>query len=41
MGVMANLNVVISFIMQKPKVAILTTGNEILELGGCSNNPVE
>jgi len=32
-GVMASLNIVSSLVYQKPKVAILSTGSELLELG--------
>ncbi|BBG64852.1 molybdopterin biosynthesis protein MoeA [Hydrogenimonas sp.] len=38
-GVMASLNVVAPLVYQKPKVAILATGSEVLELGECSDNP--
>ncbi len=38
-GVMASLNVVSPLVRQKPKVAILATGSEVLELGECSDNP--
>jgi len=37
-GVMASLNVVAPLVVQKPKVAILATGSEVLELGVCSKN---
>ncbi|WOE70186.1 molybdopterin molybdotransferase MoeA [Hydrogenimonas thermophila] len=40
-GVMASLNVVAPLVVQKPKVAILATGSEVLELGECSNNPAQ
>jgi len=40
-GVMASLNVVTPLVVQKPKVAILATGSEVLELGECSNNPAQ
>ncbi|WP_457596885.1 molybdopterin molybdotransferase MoeA [Hydrogenimonas sp.] len=38
-GVMASLNVVSVRVAQKPRVAILATGSEILEVGQCSDNP--
>ena len=40
-GVMASLNVVAPLVYQKPKVAILATGSEVLELGECSDNPAQ
>ena len=40
-GVMASLNVVAPMVVQKPKVAILATGSEVLELGECSDNPAQ
>ena len=40
-GVMASLNVVAPLVVQKPKVAILATGSEVLELGQCSDNPAQ
>ncbi|WP_300368338.1 molybdopterin molybdotransferase MoeA [Hydrogenimonas sp.] len=40
-GVMASLNVVAPLVVQKPKVAILATGSEVLELGECSDNPAQ
>jgi len=40
-GVMASLNVVAPLVVQKPKVAILATGSEVLELGACSDNPAQ
>ncbi len=38
-GVMASLNVVAPLVYQRPKVGILATGSEVLELGECSDNP--
>ncbi len=38
-GVMASLNVVAPLVYQKPRVAVLATGSEVLELGVCSDNP--
>lgn len=38
-GVMASLNIVYAPVYQRPKVAILATGSEVLELGECSDNP--
>jgi molybdopterin molybdotransferase len=40
-GVMASLNVVAPLVVQKPRVAILATGSEVLELGECSDNPAQ
>ncbi|WP_201352317.1 molybdopterin molybdotransferase MoeA [Hydrogenimonas urashimensis] len=40
-GVMASLNIVAPMVVQKPKVAILATGSEVLELGECSDNPAQ
>ena len=40
-GVMASLNIVSPLVYQKPKVAVLATGSEILELGECSDNPAQ
>ncbi len=40
-GVMASLNVVTPMVVQKPKVAILATGSEVLEIGECSDNPAQ
>lgn len=40
-GVMASLNIVAPLVVQKPKVAILATGSEVLELGECSDNPAQ
>ncbi len=40
-GVMASLNIVSPLVYQKPKVAILATGSEVLELGECSDNPAQ
>ncbi|WP_457598634.1 molybdopterin molybdotransferase MoeA [Hydrogenimonas sp.] len=40
-GVMASLNVVAPLVVQRPKVAILATGSEVLELGECSDNPAQ
>jgi len=40
-GVMASLNIVAPLVVQKPKVAILATGSEVLELGVCSDNPAQ
>ncbi len=40
-GVMASLNIVAPLVVQRPKVAILATGSEVLELGECSDNPAQ
>ena len=40
-GVMASLNIVTPLVVQRPKVAILATGSEVLELGECSDNPAQ
>ncbi len=40
-GVMASLNVVAPLLFQRPRVAILATGSEVLELGECSDNPAK
>ena len=40
-GVMASLGRVYAKVRQRPKVAILATGSEILELGECSDNPAQ
>ena len=40
-GVMASLNIVAPLVVQKPRVAILATGSEVLELGVCSDNPAQ
>jgi len=40
-GVMASLNIVFPLVYQRPKVAILATGSEVLELGECSDNPAQ
>ena len=38
-GVMAALGLVMVDVTVKPRVAVLATGSEILDLGECSNNP--
>ncbi len=40
-GVMASLNVVMVDVVQKPKVSIISTGSEILDLGECSQNEAQ
>lgn len=40
-GVMASLNVVAPLVRQRPRVAILATGSEVLELGECSGNAAQ
>jgi molybdopterin molybdotransferase len=40
-GVMAGLNIVMVDVAIKPKVAIIATGSEILDIGVCSNNPAQ
>lgn len=40
-GVLAGLNYVSIEVASPPKVAVLSTGSEILELGECSNNPAQ
>lgn len=37
-GVMASLNIVMVDVVQKPRVSIISTGNEIVDLGECSSN---
>ncbi len=39
LGVMAALGIVMVDVVIPPKVAVLATGSEILDLGECSNNP--
>jgi len=40
-GVMAGLNKVMVLVAQKPRVAVIATGSEILDLGEDSNNPAQ
>ncbi|NPA28937.1 MAG: molybdopterin molybdotransferase MoeA [Epsilonproteobacteria bacterium] len=40
-GVMASLNMVAPLLYQRPRVAVLATGSEVLELGVCSDNPAQ
>ena len=40
-GVMASLNVVMPLVYQKPKVAILATGSEVLEIGQQQTSPAQ
>ena len=40
-GVMAGLNTVMVKVCIKPKVAVIATGNEILDLGEASDNPAQ
>ena len=40
-GVMAGLNCVMIEVVQKPRVAVLATGSEILDLGVSSDNPAQ
>ena len=40
-GVMASLNVVMPLVFQKPRVAILATGSEVLEIGQQQTSPAQ
>ena len=40
-GVMAGLNIAMVAVALKPRVAILATGSEIVDLGECSTNPAQ
>jgi len=40
-GVMAGLNIAMVTVALKPRVAILATGSEIVDLGECSTNPAQ